>query len=379
MRVRVAVAALVCASALAGVASSPAAATPLLPDLTQATPYDLGVATDGKRYHLGFGSVVYNYGDGPLRIVGTRESADDPTMTAAQYIDESGSDDQTQRQAIGQLRYVDAITHRHWHYLKFDTYSLRRPDGSLARPDQKTGFCLGDRVGAPSPTPIPGMQPYAEYGGNCGYDSPGLMRVDEGIAVGYGDDYGPQLEGQFIDITHVPAGRYVLVHRVNADGALAEKTLDNNAASVLIDLRYKGKVPRVTQVARCPSSATCPVAPALSRGRAVRFAREGFRRAFRENATGVSCADPVDGAASCTGTLRSGVGTVQVRYSVAGGRVYWTYAATKPGSVRPKRGRVGVSLGTKHRVPVKRAPMFAPRGSTAAAKRVGYCPLIGRG
>jgi hypothetical protein len=351
-----------------------AGAEPLLPDLTQETPYNLGIATDGKRYHLGFASAVYNYGDGPLRIVGTRESRDQEAMTATQYVDQ---DDGTQvrRERIGELRYVDAITHRHWHYLKFDTYSLRRPDGSLARPDQKTGFCLGDRMRAPATAPIPGMQPFAEYGGNCGYDEPGLMRVDEGIAVGYGDDYGPQLEGQFVDITRVPAGRYVLVHRANADGALQEKTLDNNAASVLIDLRYKGKVPRVTQVARCPLSATCPLAPALSRGRATRFAREAFRRAYRQSAAGVACSEPVGGAASCTGTLREGAATVQVRYSVAGGRVFWTYTATVSGTTRTRRGRVGVELGRKHRVPVERTSSFAAR----RAARVAYCPLIGRG
>ena len=355
-------------------APATAGAAPLLPDLTQETPYKLGIATDGKRYHLGFASVVYNYGDGPLRIVGTRESSSDPTMSATQYVDQD-DDTQVRREGIGELRYVDSITHRHWHYLKFDTYSLRRPDGSLARPDQKTGFCLGDRLTAPASAPIPGMQPYAEYGGNCGYDEPGLMRVDEGIAVGYGDDYGPQLEGQFIDITRLPAGRYVLVHRVNADGALEEKTLDNNAASVLVDLRYKGKVPQVTQVARCPGSGTCPLAPALSRGRATRFAREAFRRAYRESATGVICPEPVNGAASCTGTLREGPATVQVRYSVAGGRVFWTYSATTAGATRPKRGRVGVGLGPKHRVPVERRGTFAPR----TAARVAYCPLIGRG
>jgi hypothetical protein len=352
-----------------------AAAAPLLPDLTQETPYQLGVVTDGTHYHLGFGSAVYNYGDGPLRIEGSRDSQDDPTMTATQYIDQDDDGDQVQRGAIGELRYVDAITHRHWHYLKFDTYSLRRPDGSLARPDQKTGFCLGDRIKAPVIGPLPNMHPYQEYGGNCGYDSPELMRVEEGIAVGYGDNYDPNLEGQFVDITHVPAGRYVLVHRVNADGALLEKTLDNNAASVLIDVSYKGKVPRVTQVERCPLSATCPVAPALSRARAIRFAASAFRRAFRSSASGVSCADPVNGVATCSGTVRGAAASVEVRYSAAGGRLYWTYVATGRGAT--KRGRIGVDLGHKTAIPVQRQTSFAPRGTARA--RLAYCPLIGRG
>src|SRR4051794_41009017 len=171
-------------------------------------------------------------------------------MTADQVINQ---DDGTRlrKQGIGELRYVDSITHRHWHYLKFDTYSLRRPDGSLARPDRKTGFCLGDRLVAPRIGPLPATPPTGEFQTNCGFDSPGLLSVEEGISVGYGDDYGPQLEGQFVDITRLPVGRYVLVHRVNADGALREKSLQNNASSVLIDLRYRGRVPVVKQVARC--------------------------------------------------------------------------------------------------------------------------------
>jgi len=167
------VAALFCSLvALGAVSVSPAAAAqPLLPDLTQETPYALGVATDGKRYHLGFASVVYNYGDGPLRIVGSRASRDDATMTATQVIDQDDGQ-KSRNEGIGKLRYVNSVTHRHWHYLKFDTYALRRPDGSLARPDRKTGFCLGDRLTAPDVGPLPAKPPFGEYGGNCGFDEP---------------------------------------------------------------------------------------------------------------------------------------------------------------------------------------------------------------
>jgi hypothetical protein len=254
--VRRAAPALLCLALLCAGSSPAVAAEPLLPDLTQETPYALGIVTDGTHYHLGFASVVYNYGDGPLRIVGSRESRDDPAMTAAQVID---LDDGTKSrvEGIGRLRYVDAITHRHWHYLKFDTYSLRRPDGTLARPDQKTGFCLGDRLVAPEKGPLPAMPTFGEYGGNCGFDDPSLMRVDEGISVGYGDDYGPQLEGQFVDITRLPAGRYVLVHRVNADHRLLESSYVNNAASALLRLRWRSGIPQITILAVCPDSARC--------------------------------------------------------------------------------------------------------------------------
>ena len=80
MRTRVA--ALVALIAFASLAPTAGAAEPqpLLPDLQQETPYALGIATDGKHFHLGFASVVYNYGDGPLRISGSRASTRDPAM-----------------------------------------------------------------------------------------------------------------------------------------------------------------------------------------------------------------------------------------------------------------------------------------------------------
>ena len=216
--------------------------------------------TDGKRSHLGFGSVVHNYGDGPLRIDGSRASRSQRFMVADQVIarDDGSS---VRVPGVGRLRYVDSVTHRHWHYLRFDTYSLRRTNGKRVRRDRKTGFCLGDRLESPSIGPLPAQPPTPEYPyTNCGYDRPGLLRLTEGISVGYGDDYSPQLEGQYVDLTGLRAGRYMLVHVANADGAVREKSRADNAASVLIDLRWRrGRVPRVRQLARCPLRARCPV------------------------------------------------------------------------------------------------------------------------
>ena len=183
-------------------------------------------------------------------------------MVADQMIDR---DDGTRErvEGVGRMRYVDSVTHRHWHYLRFDTYSLRRVNGALARPDRKTGFCLGDRLESPSIGPLPAKAPFGEYEQtNCGYDRPDLLRVREGISVGYGDDYAPQLEGQYVDLTRLRAGRYVLVHVANPTGAVREKSRANNAASVLIDVRWRRsrgrRIPRVTRLARCPLRAACP-------------------------------------------------------------------------------------------------------------------------
>jgi hypothetical protein len=77
--------------------------------------------------------------------------------------------------------------------------------------------------------------------------------VREGISPGFGDDYVPEKEGQSIDVTGLPPGRYVLVHRANPDRELRERSYADNAASVLIELR--GRHARVLR--RCPDSASC--------------------------------------------------------------------------------------------------------------------------
>ena len=40
--------------------------------------------------------------------------------------------------------------------------------------------------------------------------------------MGYGDDYAATLEGQYLRLTGLASGRYVLVHRVNVECRLRE-------------------------------------------------------------------------------------------------------------------------------------------------------------
>jgi hypothetical protein len=75
--------------------------------------------------------------------------------------------------------------------------------------------------------------------------------------LGYGDDYKRFLEGQFIPLTDVPTGRYVLVHRVNAGRAVREEDYANNASSALLELSWEKGRPRITVLAVCAASPRC--------------------------------------------------------------------------------------------------------------------------
>ena len=156
------------------------------------------------------------------------------------------------------LRFVVSETHRHWHLLGFERYELRTPDGKTVGRDRKTGFCLGDRYDADSGSRVPGEPPRAVWTQECGRGQRERLRIREGLSPGFGDDYVPLLEGQFIDVTGLSPGRYILTHRVNSTRDLRESSYANNAASALLEL---GRDPQgratVTVLATCPDTASC--------------------------------------------------------------------------------------------------------------------------
>jgi hypothetical protein len=219
----------------------------LLPDLRQLEPGAISVTEMGSGHRLVFLSAVENVGEGALVVGGRRSTRADETMSVEQIVRSvDGSSSSFPIQA--ELRYVTSETHAHWHFLDFERYELRRAaDGRLVAPDLKTGFCLGDRFDA-SPRRVSNEPDRPVWTQECGRKSPGLLRVREGISPGYGDDYVPTLEGQYIVLDGVPAGRYRLVHRVNPVRALREADYSNNSASVLLDLAWRDGEPAVTLV-----------------------------------------------------------------------------------------------------------------------------------
>ena len=158
---------------------------------------------------------------------------------------------------VGRLRYVQSRDHEHWHLLDFERYELRPAGGGTRRVvDRKTGFCLGDRYRTRGRA-LPAQPSVPRYTSRCGLGDTGRLRLVEGISVGYGDDYPANLEGQFLPLTGLPAGRYVLIHRVNVRRRLRETDYGNNAASLLLRLRWRAGAPRLRVLRRCPASEHC--------------------------------------------------------------------------------------------------------------------------
>jgi hypothetical protein len=229
-----------------------------LPDLDQHVPYNLEVTRDRARggYKLGFSSAVSNLGAGALIVSGRRPRASVPDMTASQLVERVGAPLGV-LEDVGTLRYVRSSDHEHWHLLRFERYELRRPGaGAALVSDRKTGFCLGDRYQARGRR-LANKPPRPAYTSRCGLRATERLALTEGISVGYGDEYDPNLEGQSLSLRGVPDGRYVLVHRVNVGRRLAESSYRNNAASLLIRVSRRGGKPSVRVLASCPKRASC--------------------------------------------------------------------------------------------------------------------------
>ena len=239
-----------------------------LPDLDEQAPSKFTVkqvsGKDGPRFRLGFRSASVNIGKGPL-FIKARRTVRQPRRLLAEQVVAHRDGKTTTYPRVGWLRYERFKDHEHWHMLGYARYELRRPGGALARPDLKQGFCLADSFGIDTDRisdPPDAVYEVGHRDTDCDKRQPDTNYVEEGISVGWGDDYLPHLEGQQIDLTGLAAGVYVLVHRVNPDRQLRERRYDNNAASARLRLSWPeghDSPPRVGVLRRCPRTAACPL------------------------------------------------------------------------------------------------------------------------
>jgi hypothetical protein len=224
----------------------------LLPDFEQRAPSGLVIAGGPGRWLLGFTSLVDNLGPGSSVLVGVRSPGQE-LMNGTQRVRLANGLTRVYRN-VAQFRYTNSPPHHHWHLMRFDSFELRALDGRTLVRDRKSGFCLADHWGA-APGSYPNRHPV--FLGDCEQFHPEATHVTMGTSPGYTDRYPAFFHGQNIDITGVPTGVYVLMHRVNASMRLRELRYSNDAASVRIRLTWHAGTPRVAVLRTCQSTATC--------------------------------------------------------------------------------------------------------------------------
>lgn len=130
----------------------------------------------GYRRLLRFDTVLINGGDGDL-VVGSPTDPNNPFHAVFFY----------------------SACHGHYHIRDFSNYQLLRMDRTIAAQGHKQAFCLEDLLKYTNDNKSSGYV--------CGF---------QGITTGWADWYFKQLSGQWIDITGVPAGDYIVHVEINA-------------------------------------------------------------------------------------------------------------------------------------------------------------------
>ena len=189
----------------------------LLPDLGMAQLADIQIQDTGTQKQLRFSTTIVNVGAGTFEVTGRRPDTNTTEMTTTQRIYDSVGDYRDHSTAATFIYSGDG--HDHWHVKDLEDYDLFQLDesGNVVEPavveqGNKVGFCFFDNAdyGASEP----------EYYRGCEGGNPGALRVTMGLSRGWGDTYGVNTVGQYLDITGLADGRYRL--RVKADGDSAD-------------------------------------------------------------------------------------------------------------------------------------------------------------
>jgi hypothetical protein len=243
---------LLLAAVIAVPAKAAAVPHPLLPDLRTLLPTDLEMRSDDPynpgATELRLSNTIANEGAGPLEIFpgeasencdGDGDPDNDRTAYQRVFRDTSGDgvfersrDTDSAVRVAGCMRFH--VEHNHWHFDNFSKYVLRREsDGTIARRSTKVSFCVID--GVQLFHKLPGSPKHDFYpGGGQGC----TQTSTDGLSVGWADVYGSVLEGQDVDITGLPSGKYCLISTADPVNRLRETNDSNNAFGERVRLDF---------------------------------------------------------------------------------------------------------------------------------------------
>ncbi len=211
----------------------------LLPDLAMLPPSDFKIEQSGRRVRLlRFSTIIVNLGPGPFQVYGWDPAGISTTRDAAvvQQIQEPGGG------------FVDHATdakifwsgdgHNHFHVRDLQDMTLQNLTAEVLATGAKRGFCFWDNYRYGSDLPV---YYHPSTTDACELAPDGTVPM--GLSVGWGDRYPYNIAYQYIDITGMPNGTYI-VH-VSADPPLASGGLfleadeSNNTAWAEIRIQRK--------------------------------------------------------------------------------------------------------------------------------------------
>jgi lysyl oxidase len=215
---------------------SASAASPMLPDLRMAKVSKVMIDTTTISGHrlLRYTATIVNVGAGPFETTGTRASTNESTMPLTQNIYQS--DGSIVILPTNDTMYFAGDGHNHWHVTDLEGGELTREDnGVMVGTSAKHGFHAADSSAWDLTLPgAPQTKVYLACSGSGCKSS--ALRVTEGVSVGWKDTYGFLVVDQWIDITDLNNGRYVLTLSADPHQFFDEADATNNTASATLSI-----------------------------------------------------------------------------------------------------------------------------------------------
>lgn len=228
---RVVVAAVVVIGQLVPTAATAAVSDTVLPDLGMLPPRDFSIQSRprGDRW-LRFDSIVVNVGAGRFDAYGTPASGsgDRPVVQRVQLAGGGWSERTT---PAGMFYAGDG--HDHWHVRDLQEWTIAFRNGAeVLRRGVKTGFCFWDNYRYPgTATPL--------YSGTTSCQENAAGTIPMGMTAGWGDEYPSSIAYQFIDISGLPNGEYVVTLTADQRGDFVEANETNNRSWAIIRITRK--------------------------------------------------------------------------------------------------------------------------------------------
>ena len=205
------------------------AQTDMLPNLSPRPASEISVATNLSNGHLllRFAAVNTNVGIGPLELRAGGINGTGQEVNQRIY----RSDGSFYDRLAGTMTYHPQ--HNHFHFNNFALYTLTSVANNTGsgQVSEKTSFCVEDT------TQIDLSLPGAPRSGVYTTCNPDV----QGLSVGWGDRYGPGLDGQSIDITGDPEGDYDLTIETDPADQLIETNESDNVSCIRLHINPTAK------------------------------------------------------------------------------------------------------------------------------------------
>ena len=208
--------------------------TAVLPDLGMLPPRDFSVTNRprGVRW-LRFDTIVVNDGPGVLDIYGSNDGA-----SVTQRIRDSSALGGWSEHPIPATMFYAGDGHDHWHVNEFQLWELASATApaSALRRGAKTGFCFWDNYDYSATNGSAYYHP--DRTSACELDGNG--RIPMGLSVDWGDEYPSNIAFQYIDVTKLAYGDYIVTLTADPKGEVIEALDTNNRACARIRISRSG-------------------------------------------------------------------------------------------------------------------------------------------